>query len=201
MDDLARGRSTFMVEMTETAQILKQATPRSLVILDEVGRGTSTFDGLSLAWAVAEHLHGLDGLGVKTLFATHYHELTELAATHPRAKNYNVAVKEYRGEIVFLRRLTPGGVSRSYGLQVAALAGLPAPVLARARRILEGLEAGGVAAAPAKSAPPTTAATGQLDLFVPGEHPVLTRLKELDLAGLTPLAALNLLDEIKRELA
>jgi DNA mismatch repair protein MutS len=199
MDDLARGRSTFMVEMTETAQILKQATPRSLVILDEVGRGTSTFDGLSLAWAVAEHLHDLDGVGVKTLFATHYHELTELAATHPRAKNYNVAVKEYRGEIVFLRRLSPGGVSRSYGLQVAALAGLPAPVLTRARQILNGLEAGGGAKAPSASAPEAGLA-GQLDLFATGEHPVLTRLKELDLTGLTPLEALNLLDEFKREL-
>jgi DNA mismatch repair protein MutS len=199
MDDLARGRSTFMVEMTETAQILKQATPRSLVILDEVGRGTSTFDGLSLAWAAAEHLHDLQGVGVKTLFATHYHELTELAATHPRAKNYNVAAKEYRGEIVFLRRLTPGGANRSYGLQVAALAGLPASVLERARDILQSLEAGGVAKAVFTSAPEAGRA-GQLDLFSTGEHPVLIRIRELDLSRMTPLAALTLLDELKREL-
>ena len=115
MDDLARGRSTFMVEMSETSQILAQATPRSLVILDEVGRGTSTFDGLSLAWAVAEHLHELAGVGVKTLFATHYHELVELAQRLARVKNYNVSVKEIGGRITFLRTLKPGGVSRSYG--------------------------------------------------------------------------------------
>ncbi len=201
MDDLARGRSTFMVEMTETAQILKQATPRSLVILDEVGRGTSTFDGMSIAWAVAEHLHDLQGEGVKTLFATHYHELTELAATHPRVKNYNVAVKEYRGEIVFLRRLTPGGVSRSYGLQVASLAGLPAPVLERAKQILKGLEAGGSAPGPGAPQPPAAGgALAQLDLFAPVGHPVLARLKGLELGRISPLEALNLLDELQREL-
>ncbi|MCA1990128.1 MAG: DNA mismatch repair protein MutS, partial [Desulfarculus sp.] len=197
MDDLARGRSTFMVEMTETAQILKQATPRSLVVLDEVGRGTSTFDGMSLAWAVAEHLHDLEGVGVKTLFATHYHELTDLAASHPRIKNFNVAVKEYQGGVVFLRRLVPGGVSRSYGLAVARLAGLPAPVLERAQTILRQLESGGHA----PQAPAATAARGggQLDLFAPGEHPVVKRLRELDLHQLTPLMALNLLDELQRE--
>ena len=196
MDDLAGGRSTFMVEMTETSQILKQATPRSLVILDEVGRGTSTYDGLSLAWAVAEYLHDLQGKGVKTLFATHYHELTELAASHPRAKNFNVAVKEYRGGIVFLRKLAPGGVSRSYGLAVARLAGLPEAVIQRARAILERLESDGAPAPP----PPPAAAPGQLSLFGPARHPVLTRLEEMNPENMTPLEALRALDELKREL-
>jgi DNA mismatch repair protein MutS len=197
MDDLAGGRSTFMVEMTETSHILAQATPRSLVILDEVGRGTSTFDGLSLAWAVAEHLHDLDGVGVKTLFATHYHELTELAATHVRAKNFNVAVKEYQGSIVFLRRLAPGGVSRSYGLAVARLAGLPEPVLDRARQILERLEQSS-RQEPAPPSPP--ARGGQMALFGGEGHPVLQKLAELDLSRLTPLQALNLLSEMQGEL-
>lgn len=199
MDDLAGGRSTFMVEMTETSQILKQASQKSLVILDEVGRGTSTFDGLSLAWAVAEHLHGLAGQGVKTLFATHYHELTELAADHQRVKNYNVAVKEYQGGIVFLRKLTPGGVSRSYGLQVARLAGVPEEVIARARQILGRLENGqGPRLAPDSHQPDDA---GQMALFAgAGEHPVLTKLKELDPLRLTPLEALAVLDELKREL-
>lgn len=201
MDDLAGGRSTFMVEMTETSQILAQATPRSLVVLDEVGRGTSTYDGLSLAWAVAEHLHDLDGQGVRTLFATHYHELTELAASHPRIKNFNVAVKEFQGGIVFLRRLAPGGVSRSYGLQVARLAGLPTSVLTRAREILEGLEQGGLGRL--ESSPQARPGQGpaQMELFAAPTHPVLERLKDLDPQRLTPLEALNLLDELKREIA
>ena len=200
MDDLARGRSTFMVEMTETSEILRQASARSLVILDEVGRGTSTFDGLSLAWAVAEHLHNLGGVGVKTLFATHYHELTDLAATCPRVKNFNVAVKEYKGGIVFLRRLRPGGVSRSYGLQVARLAGVPETVLKRARQILDRLEQGGLtdASSPAKAG--GQGSGGQLDLFGPRDHPVLGRLKEMDIHNLTPMQALNALDEMKRAL-
>ena len=200
MDDLARGRSTFMVEMTETSQILKQATPDSLVILDEVGRGTSTFDGMSLAWAVAEYLHDLHGTGVKTLFATHYHELTELAASLPRVKNFNVAVKEYQGGIVFLRELKPGGVSRSYGLQVAHLAGLPEEVLARAREILERLEQGGRAHPAPPPAGQGSPAPAQLPLFSQAEHPVLERIRKLNLAQLTPLQALNLLDEMQREL-
>jgi DNA mismatch repair protein MutS len=139
-DNLAMGESTFMTEMRETADILKEATPRSLVILDEIGRGTSTFDGLSIAWAVAEYLH--DKKGPKTLFATHYHELTELAMTKPRVKNYNVEVSEWNGEVIFLRRIVEGGTSRSYGIQVARLAGLPDEVVARAREILANLEKG-----------------------------------------------------------
>jgi len=137
-DDLARGQSTFMVEMSETANILNNATRRSLVILDEIGRGTSTFDGLSLAWSIVEHLH--NKVGAKTLFATHYHELTELAGRLPRVKNFNVAVREWNEQIIFLRKIVPGGSDKSYGIQVARLAGVPAEVLARAREILGNLE-------------------------------------------------------------
>jgi DNA mismatch repair protein MutS len=137
-DDLARGQSTFMVEMCETANILNNATPRSLIILDEIGRGTSTFDGLSLAWSIVEHLH--NQVGAKTLFATHYHELTELSARLPRLKNFNVAVREWRDQIVFLRKIVAGGTDKSYGIQVARLAGVPKGVLERAREILRNLE-------------------------------------------------------------
>jgi DNA mismatch repair protein MutS len=137
-DDLARGQSTFMVEMNETANILNNATPRSLIVLDEIGRGTSTFDGISIAWAVAEHLHNV--VGAKTLFATHYHELTDLIAALPRAKNYNVAVREWKDQIIFLRKIVAGGTDKSYGIQVARLAGLPQDVIARAKEILLNLE-------------------------------------------------------------
>jgi DNA mismatch repair protein MutS len=137
-DDLARGQSTFMVEMNETANILNNATAKSLIVLDEIGRGTSTFDGLSIAWAVAEHLHS--AVGAKTLFATHYHELTELAVTLPRVKNYNVAVREWHDQVIFLHKILPGGTDKSYGIQVARLAGLPKEVLARAKEVLNNLE-------------------------------------------------------------
>src|SRR5690606_158876 len=137
-DNLARGQSTFMVEMSETANILNNATRRSLVILDEVGRGTSTFDGLSLAWSIVEHLHNV--VGARTLFATHYHELTELAARLPRLRNYNVAVREWNDQIVFLHKIVPGGTDKSYGIQVARLAGVPRPVVERAKQILRVLE-------------------------------------------------------------
>ena len=137
-DDLARGQSTFMVEMTETANILNNATPRSLIVLDEIGRGTSTFDGLSLAWSIVEHLH--NQIGAKTLFATHYHELTELSARLPRLQNFNVAVREWRDAIVFLRKIVPGGTDKSYGIQVARLAGVPREILERAKQILGNLE-------------------------------------------------------------
>ncbi len=142
VDDIGRGQSTFLVEMHETARILHQATPRSLVILDEIGRGTSTFDGLALAWAVAEHLHDLKGAGVKTLFATHYQELTELSLLKPRVRNFQVLVTESAGNIVFLHRLAPGAASQSYGIQVARLAGVPREVIVRAQEVLENLEAG-----------------------------------------------------------
>ena len=137
-DDLSRGQSTFLVEMNETANILNNATPRSLIILDEIGRGTSTFDGLSIAWSVAEHLH--NQVGAKTLFATHYHELTELSATLPRIKNFNVAVREWHDQVVFLHKILPGGTDKSYGIQVARLAGLPKEVITRAKEVLNNLE-------------------------------------------------------------
>ena len=178
-DDLARGQSTFMVEMNETSMILNNATDRSLVILDEIGRGTSTFDGLSIAWSVAEHLH--DDIGARTLFATHYHELTALTQTCPAAKNYNVAVKEWNHQIIFLRKIIAGSAEKSYGIQVARLAGLPESVLKRARQILERLEAGhppnetaALQETPArppgkgtrkKAAEPATAPSGQMSLF------------------------------------
>ena len=137
-DDLSRGQSTFMVEMHETANITNNATARSLVVLDEIGRGTSTFDGLSIAWSVAEYLH--DVLKARTLFATHYHELTELARTRDGVQNFNVAVREWNEQIIFLRKIVPGGADKSYGIQVARLAGLPKPVLERAKEILANLE-------------------------------------------------------------
>lgn len=138
-DDLAKGQSTFMVEMTETAVIVNTATQNSLVILDEIGRGTATFDGLSIAWSVAEHLH--DEIGARTLFATHYHELTELSQSREGVQNYNVAVREWNDQIIFLRKIVPGSADKSYGIQVARLAGLPPEIIGRAREILEQLEA------------------------------------------------------------
>ena len=138
-DELSRGQSTFMVEMTEAANILNNASPRSLVILDEIGRGTSTYDGVSLAWAITEHLH--DRAGCRTLFATHYHELAQLAETLPGLRNYNVLVREWQDEIIFLHKIAPGSADKSYGIHVARLAGVPADVLERARQVLADLEA------------------------------------------------------------
>lgn len=191
-DNLAKGHSTFMVEMTETANILHFATARSLVILDEIGRGTSTFDGISIAWAVAETLH--DRIGCKTLFATHYHELVDLALTRPRVKNYSISVTEWGDKIVFLRKLKEGGASRSYGIQVARLAGLPKEVVARAREILGNLERGELnelgepRLARKKGSPPRS--TGQLSLFSPPPNRVQEELLKLDVNQLTPLEAL-----------
>jgi DNA mismatch repair protein MutS len=195
LDNLSQGQSTFMVEMQETANILNNATEKSLVILDEIGRGTSTFDGLSIAWAVAEHLHDLNQKGVKTLFATHYHELTDLADQKPRVQNFNIAVKEWNDEIIFLRKLVPGGTNRSYGIQVARLAGIPPAVIRRAKKILYGIESGEhgapVTVATGRSAPPGPV---QLDLFRKSETQVLERLRTVDLDKLTPLEAMNLLN-------
>ncbi len=207
-DDLARGRSTFMVEMTETAAILHNATRRSLVVLDEIGRGTSTFDGVSIAWAVAEHLH--DQVGCRTLFATHYHELQDLARERPAVRNLTVAVREVGDKIVFLRKLVPGGASRSYGIEVAKLAGLPTEVLRRAREILKNLEAmevdeGGHAALARDGARLRRADPGQLGLFgASAPDPALEALRN-DLAGidpdaLRPIDALNLLVAWKKRL-
>ena len=189
-DDLARGQSTFLVEMSETASILHNASRRSLVLLDEIGRGTSTYDGVAIAWAVAEYLH--ERIGCKAVFATHYHELTQLADRFARVVNFNVAVHESGDEVIFLHRLRPGGADRSYGIHVGRLAGLPAEVLERAGAVLRSLEAGhrvAGAAAPAD----------QLALFAPApENPVLGELRALDVDGLTPRDALARLADLQR---
>ncbi|MES1207991.1 MAG: DNA mismatch repair protein MutS [Pseudomonadota bacterium] len=227
-DNLARGESTFLVEMKETAHILRYATPRSLVILDEIGRGTSTYDGVSIAWAVAEYLH--DQLRAKTLFATHYHELCALADAHPRIRNVSVAAREWQGEVVFLRKLTPGGTSRSFGIDVAKIAGLPPAVVGRAREILALLESGGAGRDNhPRAAAPGDAAGPQLGLFggaarsaggdahrapaadadgpeAPGAPiasataEVVAALRQLDPDGLTPRQALDLLAELRNKL-
>jgi len=205
-DNLARGQSTFMVEMTETASILHQATGRSLVLLDEIGRGTSTFDGLSIAWAVGEQLH--DRIGARTLFATHYHELTDLAREKPRVRNFSVAVKESGGKVTFLRKLVPGGANRSYGIEVARLAGLPPEVVGRAREILANLESGELdeAGRPRVAHRFAKAPSEQLAFFVrevgpvlsPAEQAVLEEIQSAPVDALTPLEALNLLARWKQ---
>jgi DNA mismatch repair protein MutS len=196
-DNLVRGQSTFMVEMSETAAILHGATERSLVLLDEIGRGTSTWDGLSVATATTEHLH--DRVGAKTVFATHYHELTRLSERLPGVVNFNVAVRECGEEIVFLRRLLPGGADRSYGVEVARLAGLPREVVERAREVLAELE--GAAPAPRSAngngkRPPSALPEAQLVLFEAPPHPALHRLRAVDVHNLTPVQALVLLAEL-----
>jgi DNA mismatch repair protein MutS len=213
-DNLVRGQSTFMVEMAETSAILHTATRRSLVLLDEIGRGTSTYDGVSIAWAVTEHLH--DAVGCKTIFATHYHELVQLADELVAVRNYNVGVREVGDQVLFLHRMQPGGADRSYGIEVGKLAGLPEPVIARARAVLQLLEGEGDRLVPtlARGGRPASGesesvANGrratvrptnppdQLALFAPGvPHPVVERLRHLDANTLTPLAALQLLAEL-----
>jgi DNA mismatch repair protein MutS len=202
-DSLAHGQSTFMVEMEESANILNNATEKSLVILDEIGRGTSTFDGLSIAWAVAEYLHDWKGRGIKTLFATHYHELTDLALTKPRVKNCNVAVKEWNDEIIFLRKLKDGSTNRSYGIQVARLAGIPERVLKRAKEILKNIEAGefdgvGIPQVGRSEERNISNSSMQLPLFQTTNHAVIGALKSMDLETMTPLDALNELYALKK---
>jgi DNA mismatch repair protein MutS len=197
-DYLTAGQSTFLVEMIETANILHNATPKSLILLDEVGRGTSTFDGLSIAWAVTEHIHNHAPTAAKTLFATHYHELTELAHFLPRVKNYNVAVKEWGEEIVFLRKIVPGGCDDSYGIQVARLAGMPQKVLDRSREILAELEMGETSCQKPPQVKPKPVSY-QLSIFSPAEHQISEELKELDLDKITPLEAMNKLSQLKRK--
>jgi DNA mismatch repair protein MutS len=201
-DSLALGQSTFMVEMNETAAIVHGATERSLILLDEIGRGTSTYDGVSIAWAVTEHLH--EWVRAKTIFATHYHELTQLGDLLPRVRNLNVAVREVGDDIVFLRRLEEGGADRSYGIQVARLAGLPVEVIERAKELLaelEGSHSGGGEGLgrrgrrrPASEPPPD-----QLSLFAM-EHQVVSRLRGLEVERLTPLEALNLLAALRGQI-
>ncbi|GIV09907.1 MAG: DNA mismatch repair protein MutS [Fimbriimonadales bacterium] len=199
-DELATGQSTFMVEMTETANILNNATPRSLVILDEIGRGTSTYDGLAIAWAVAEYLHAI---GCKTLFATHYHYLNELANRLEGVANYRVAVKEQGERIIWLHKVLPGGTDRSYGVHVARMAGAPPEVVERAEQILREFEKHGVQGAiqtPSSDTPSIRTQKLQLTLFEASEHPVLEALRALDITALTPVEALMRLDELKRKL-
>jgi DNA mismatch repair protein MutS len=197
-DDIARGESTFMVEMTEVANILRHATSSSLVILDEVGRGTATFDGLSLAWAVVEALHdGPEGVRPLVLFATHYHELTDLAQRLERVVNASLAVKEWQGDVIFLHRVVPGPADRSYGIHVARLAGVPESVCRRAEQVLAEVERH------ESKVVETTLPAGaqrQLALFPPPEEEVARRLRAVELERLTPLDALNLLAQLKRDL-
>jgi len=190
-DEVASGQSTFMVEMIETANILNHATPRSLLILDEIGRGTSTYDGLSIAWAVVEYLHNHPERRARTLFATHYHELTELAGRLPAVRNYNLEVVEESGRVVFLHKVVPGGADRSYGIHVAQLAGVPRPVLHRAEELLEQLESG-------EFRPGTPAPEPHQPVLFADEHPVVEELRGLDVSTMTPLEAINRLYELQQ---
>ena len=204
-DNLARGESTFLVEMNEAANILNNASPRSLVLLDEIGRGTSTFDGLSIAWAMTEYLHNTASIQPRTLFATHYHELTELEESLPRVKNYSVAVRKEGDNVTFLHRLVPGGCDHSYGIEVARLAGMPRNLIARAREVLCRLEANDLTPAEKKTEASVVrepaVAIGQMNLFdLPPEDPVLNELRNLDLGKTTPLEALVTLDRWKKEI-
>ena len=201
-DELSRGQSTFMVEMVETARILNTATSRSLVILDEIGRGTSTYDGLSLAWAITEHLH--EQIGARTLFATHYHELTQLEESLPRVANWNVSVKEWNDEVVFLHRIVRGGADKSYGIHVARLAGIPQEVNERAKDVLAQLEADHRDALdrPTIKTPGASDTSGQyqLTLFGIADHPLLEQIQKLEVDSMTPLEAMQFLQQAKTEL-
>jgi len=201
-DNLVRGQSTFMVEMSETSAILHTATRRSLVLLDEIGRGTSTYDGISIAWSVSEHLH--DAVGCKTIFATHYHELTQLADNLVAVRNYNVQVREVGDQVLFLHRLQPGGADRSYGIEVGRLAGLPPAVLKRATELLKLLEAEQIVPRSGRTSPARPSATDdQLALFGVMTHPVVQQLRKVEPNAMTPIQALELLarlvDEVKHE--
>jgi DNA mismatch repair protein MutS len=198
-DSLARGESTFMVEMKETANILHHATERSLILLDEVGRGTSTFDGISIAWAVAEALHDSPHRP-RTLFATHYHELTDLAESKERIKNYHFAVKEWRGDIIFLRNLIEGAASHSYGIHVARLAGMPTAVIARAKEILALLETSPDRRGDdSQSAGQGAKGPAQMGLFDVKDSALRDRLSQVDVSNMTPIDALNLLHRLTEE--
>jgi DNA mismatch repair protein MutS len=192
-DEIHAGQSTFMVEMIETSLILSNCTPRSLIVLDEVGRGTSTYDGVSIAWAVVEYIHNHPQHRAHTLFATHYHELTQLSDLLPGVRNYNVAVSEADGKVVFLHKIIPGGADRSYGIHVAQLAGIPRPVIQRANEILAQLEASA-----GKAVKINPRAAQQMALF-PATNPLLDELKELDVNSLSPIEALNKIYEWQRK--
>jgi DNA mismatch repair protein MutS len=199
-DNLSRGESTFMVEMHETANILHHATAQSLIVLDEVGRGTATFDGLSLAWAIVEYLHDHAERSAITLFATHYHELTDLAKTRLRVENLNVAVKEWKEQIIFLRKVVPGAADKSYGIQVAKLAGIPDSVIGRARQILLTLERKERDVVEATQERSGVGRNVQLSLFSSKERNVLSELAAMSIESMSPLEALNALDELKKML-
>ena len=202
-DNLAAGESTFLVEMNETANILNSASPRSIILLDEIGRGTSTFDGLSIAWSIVEYLHENKSIAAKTMFATHYHELTELEMIFKRVKNLNVAVKEWGEQIIFLRKIVEGGSDHSYGIQVAKLAGIPNKVIKRAREVLSSLEQNALTPnhkpkiAAVKGEPPEE--IQQLDFFSGMNHEVLRKLQKLDVENMTPLQAFQILVELKEK--
>ena len=200
-DNLAGGESTFLVEMNETANILNNATQRSLILLDEIGRGTSTYDGLAIAWALIEYLHGKTEQAARTLFATHYHELTKLEGILPRLKNYNVAVREYDEKVIFLRKIVPGGASRSYGIHVAQMAGVPLPVIQRANEILSDLDSGEISVRSDEiSEAVPTFDTQQMSLFDKQERVLRDKLKGLKLDQMTPLEAMVLLDEMTKSI-
>jgi DNA mismatch repair protein MutS len=213
-DELSRGQSTFMVEMTETARILNTATRRSLVILDEIGRGTSTYDGLSLAWSIVEHIH--EHIGCRTLFATHYHELTDLEQQLSGVRNFNVAVKEWNDQVVFLHQIVPGAADKSYGIHVAQLAGVPRSVNERAREVLAWLEAQhesadgavcGLADVPTirhgseNGQPGRSNGQWQMTLFGVEEHPLLEEIRGANLDDMRPVEALELLHSWQQRLA
>jgi DNA mismatch repair protein MutS len=191
-DEVAAGQSTFMVEMVETANILNHATQRSLLILDEIGRGTSTYDGLSIAWAVVEYLHNHPGRRARTLFATHYHELTEMSERLPAVRNYNLGVVEEGDRVVFLHQVVPGGADRSYGIHVAQLAGVPRPVIHRAEELLAQLESG-------EFRPGTDEPEPFQPVLFAQEHPVVKAMRALDVSTMTPLEAINTLYELQRQ--
>jgi DNA mismatch repair protein MutS len=193
-DDLASGQSTFMVEMTEVAEILAHATARSLLILDEIGRGTSTFDGMAIARAVLEHCASPKKLGAKVLFATHYHELTAMEGEIPGLKNYNIAVKKRGEEVIFLRKIVPGAADDSFGIEVARLAGIPDKVVYRARQILKELESGTAPAQPVKPQP----VSDQMSFLDVGGGQIAQKLRDITIETLTPIEALNVLFELKK---
>ena len=198
-DDLASGQSTFMVEMTEVANILRNATASSLLILDEIGRGTSTFDGLAIAWAVIEYISNPRILGAKTLFATHYHELTELEGSLAGVNNYCIAVKEKGDDIVFLRKIIKGGADKSYGIQVAKLAGVPEPVIARAKELVEDLVQADISLKP--KAVPVEMEMEQISLFdTVKDDDIITELRDMDLSNMTPLDALNTMYRLQNKI-
>ena len=201
-DNLSKGESTFMVEMTETAAILNNLSSRSLVLLDEIGRGTSTYDGVSMAWAIAEHLHNHPSFKAKTLFATHYHELNELTQDFPRIQNFHVSVKEVGNKIIFLRKLLPGGSAHSFGIHVAQLAGMPTSLVLRAHEILQNLEKDHVLEDNIDKLKEMPKANYQMSLFgaeIPeGLQKIEDQLKELDVNSLSPIEALLKLNELKR---